>query len=132
MLCPPLGIEAICAYFTYRKVAVRLAEAGLAVLRVDYDGTGDSFGDSTEPNRVASWTDSVGSAIDTLEQIGVDRVALLGMRVGALLAALAAARRERIDALVLWDPCLTGSSFVREQQALSGSSKIWEHLCPGV
>lgn len=40
------------------------------------------------------------------------------MRVGALLGAVAAARLGSIDAVVLWDPCASARSFVREQAAL--------------
>ena len=52
VLCQPFGIEAICAYFTYRLLAERLADRGLAVLRFDYDGTGDSCGGETDPDRL--------------------------------------------------------------------------------
>ena len=51
VLCQPLGIEAICVYFSYRPLADRLAQLGLAVLRFDYDGTGDS---GKRPTPVAS------------------------------------------------------------------------------
>ncbi len=117
VLCPPLGIEGICVYFTYRRLAVRLAETGFAVLRFDYDGTGDSFGDQADPDRVEAWTKSVGEAIDLVRRMGADQTAVLGIRMGALLAA-AVAPQKAVDALVLWDPCLSGSSFLREQQAL--------------
>jgi alpha-beta hydrolase superfamily lysophospholipase len=40
------------------------------------------------------------------------------MRIGGLLAAAAAARRvAALDALVLWDPCVSGRTFLREQRA---------------
>ena len=44
VVCPPSGYEAVCAHRTLRVVAERLAERGFAVLRFDYDGTGDSAG----------------------------------------------------------------------------------------
>ncbi len=118
VLCPPLGIEAICAYFSYRALAERLVERGLAVLRFDYDGTGDSAGDDEDPGRVEAWRRSVRCAVDYLATTGVPQVGLLGMRMGGLLAADEAARRGDIDALVLWDTCVTGQSFLREQRAL--------------
>jgi alpha-beta hydrolase superfamily lysophospholipase len=118
VLCPPLGIEAICVYFSYRVLAERLAEAGIAVLRFDYDGTGDSVGDDDEPGRVEAWLGSVHAALDVLTASGVGRVGVLGMRMGALLAADEVARWGHVDALVLWDPCVTGRSFLREQRAL--------------
>jgi alpha-beta hydrolase superfamily lysophospholipase len=118
VFCPPLGIEAICAYFSYRVLAERLAERGIAVLRFDYDGTGDSVGDEDDPARVEAWLGSVRYALDYLAASGVPRMGLLGMRMGALLAANEAVGRDDLDSLVLWDPCLTGQSFLREQQAL--------------
>lgn len=117
VLCPPLGIEAICTYFSYRVLADRLAEGGLAVVRFDYDGTGDSVGDQTDPGRVAAWQRSVDDAIALLTGSGIRSIGLGGIRMGALLAADAATRTEGVRALALWDPCLSGQSFLREQTA---------------
>lgn len=118
VLCQPLGIEAICTYFSYRLLAERLAGSGLAVLRFDYDGTGDSSGHETEPDRLDAWLDSVSAATDFLLDTGVPRCALLGVRMGGVFAANEACRRGGVDALVLWDTCLSGRSFLREQQFL--------------
>ena len=118
VLCQPLGIEAICVYYTYRLLADRLAERGLAVLRFDYDGTGDSTGEETDPGRVEAWLDSVTAATDALAATGVSDIGLVGVRIGGLFAAHEAVRRDGVDALVLWDPCPSGQSFLREQRFL--------------
>jgi alpha-beta hydrolase superfamily lysophospholipase len=118
VLCQPFGIEAICAYFTYRLLAERLADRGLAVLRFDYDGTGDSCGGETDPDRLEHWLASVTVATDLLAASGVTALGLVGMRLGGLFAAHEAARRGGVDALVLWDPSLSGRSFLREQRFL--------------
>ena len=118
VLCQPLGIEAICTYFSYRLLAEELAGRGLAVLRFDYDGTGDSAGNETDPDRLDAWLDSVSAATDFLLDSGVPRCGLLGIRMGGLFAAAQACRRGGVDALVLWDTCLSGRSFLREQRFL--------------
>ncbi len=118
VLCQPLGIEAICVYYSYRLLADELAARGLAVLRFDYDGTGDSAGQETDPGRVEDWLASVGTATDTLLGTGVTRVGLVGLRIGGLFAAQEAVRRGGVDALVLWDACLSGRAFLREQRFL--------------
>jgi alpha-beta hydrolase superfamily lysophospholipase len=118
VLCQPLGIEAICVYFSYRLLAERLAQCGLAVLRFDYDGTGDSSGVEDDPDRLDAWLESVSAATDALVALGADTVGLVGVRIGALFAAHEATRRDGVDALVLWDPCLSGRSFLREQRFL--------------
>ena len=59
VLCPPLGYEYVCAHRTIRHLAEALAAAGFCVLRVDYDGTGDSSGDHDDPRRVRAWIETV-------------------------------------------------------------------------
>jgi len=117
VLCPPLGMEALCVYFTYRVLAERLAEAGIAVVRFDYDGTGDSAGDGEDPGRVEAWERSVSEAVDLATGLGAPHFGLVGVRMGALLGAAELARRGDAEALVLWDPCPSGRSFLREQRA---------------
>lgn len=118
VLCPPLGREHVNAYRTYRRLAERLAETGTAVVRFDYDGTGNSAGDHEEPGRVEAWLQSVAAAMELARRAGAPRVALVGMRAGAMLAALAAERDGNVDGLVLWDPCSSGRAFLRQQAAV--------------
>ncbi|MCU1373511.1 MAG: Alpha/beta hydrolase family protein [Actinomycetia bacterium] len=113
VLCPPTGYEAVCAHRTMRVVAERLAAMGIAALRFDYDGTGDSAGAHDDPDRVPAWLASVDRAVELLRQAGAPAVAAVGMRLGATLAAAA-----DVDALVLWDPVWSGRSFVRQLRAL--------------
>ena len=117
VICPPLGIEAICVYFSTRTLADRLAEAGIAVVRFDYDGTGDSFGAQDDAGRTPAWLGSVTAALDALRGTGIGPVGLVGIRMGALLAATIAEHDRDLAAVVLWDPCISGRSFLREQRA---------------
>lgn len=118
VLCPPLGLERTNTYLTYRRLAESLADRGLLAVRFDYDGTGDSAGDEQDPDRVRSWIGSVDRAIALATDAGCSSVALVGMRLGGLLAAHAAARSACVDTLVLWDPCPSGRGFVRELQSM--------------
>jgi len=118
ILCNPLGHEAMCAHRTYRHLAERLATAGFHALRFDYHGTGDSSGDDDEPDRVRAWLESIDAAASELRAAaGVDAVALVGLRFGATLAAVAAARRRDVESLVLWAPSPTGRAYLRELRA---------------
>jgi alpha-beta hydrolase superfamily lysophospholipase len=118
VLCPALGLEAVCAHRTFRHLAERLADAGLAALRFDYAGTGDSAGRADDPGQVGSWLASVGAAVDAVKAAGARQVVVVGMRVGATLAACALAGTSTVDGIVLWDPCPSGRAYLREQQAL--------------
>ena len=119
LLCPTIGIEAVNARDAYMYLAERLAGAGFACLRFDYDGTGDSAGGQSDPGRVAAWLRSISHAMDLLKSLGAPRISVVGMRMGATLAAETfGSGTAVVDDLVLWDPCASGRSFLREQGAL--------------
>jgi alpha/beta superfamily hydrolase len=120
VLCPPIGVEGRVSYATFRTLAERLVAAGFAVLRFDYEGTGDSAGAFGEPDRTDSWLASIACARETMRHHGAKEIAVVGMRIGATLAAIDASRREPLDALVMWDPCGSGRAFLRQQVMLNG------------
>ncbi len=119
ILCPTMGLESAYSARALRDLAHRLAASGWAALRVDYAATGDSAGTWTDPDLVPEWLRGVRGAIDYARALGAPRVAVVGLRLGATLAAAELARGGGVDDLVLWDPCATGKAFLREQRALS-------------
>jgi alpha-beta hydrolase superfamily lysophospholipase len=112
-----MGVESTCAGYTYQMLASRLSAEGFAVARVDYEGTGDSSGSGDAPDQVRRWKSSVASAVDFLRDAGAGPVSAIGMRLGATILTNVA-EECRFDALVLWDPCDSGKSFLREQRVL--------------
>jgi alpha-beta hydrolase superfamily lysophospholipase len=119
VLCPPMGEEGRAAHRTFRRLAEELAAAGIVALRFDYDGTGDSAGLQDDPDRVPGWLASIEAARQYLVDLGAPTVAAVGMRLGATLAATRSAS-DPFSSLVLWDPCLSGRTFLREGEALYG------------
>jgi pimeloyl-ACP methyl ester carboxylesterase len=121
LLCYPLGQEYMRGHRAFRQLSLLLSRAGYPVFRFDYFGTGDSAGTGEEA-MLGQWLEDVGIAIEELKDTaGVTRVSLIGLRLGAALAALAAERREDIDRLVLWDPVVRGSDYVDELLAAPGA-----------
>jgi len=117
VICHPFGQEYLRAHRPLRELAARLSEAGYHVLRFDYHGAGDSAGEAAEA-RVEGWLEDTGAAIvEVREASGSPRVALVGLRLGATLAAHAAQRMGGVDALVLWDAVTEGAAYVRELRA---------------
>lgn len=102
----PIGWELLRAHRTLRLLASRLSESGYDVLRFDYSGTGDSWGDIGDGVTAASWIRDVEEAIEEVAGMsGATRVSLIGLRQGASLAAEVAARRPRgLEHVILWDP----------------------------
>jgi alpha-beta hydrolase superfamily lysophospholipase len=118
VLCPSLGVEALVAQPAYLRLARRLETMGFAVLRFDYSATGDSSGSMEAGASIDQWVADVGFASDFIRSCGSERVGVVGLRVGATLAARSLVDHGGFDALAMWDPCATGRAFLREQQAL--------------
>src|SRR5712671_4241619 len=116
LLCHPMGNEQIFAYRTMRQLATRLVRAGFHVLRFDYFGTGDSYGDTGEGD-LASWCDDIETAIEELKEItGATKVDMVGLRLGANLSARVAFHRPgEINKLILWEP------LTADELAVAGS-----------
>jgi alpha-beta hydrolase superfamily lysophospholipase len=123
LICPPHGREDECAYRTLRVLAERLAAAGHPVLRFEFPGTGDAAGDAYMPDLVPTWEAAIAAGLDGLKaQAGCSRVAVVGLRLGALLAAGVAASRDDVAAFVAIAPPVSGRAFVREMKAFELTS----------
>jgi alpha-beta hydrolase superfamily lysophospholipase len=120
VLCPPIAYDYMCVYRSWQILADRLSGAGFDVFRFDYRGTGDSAGSADEPNQLAGWLASIPLAVEAAKsRSGAGSVVLVGMRLGATLAASAGASLEAVDQLVLWDPYRLGKAWVREVRAFA-------------
>jgi len=116
VFCNPFGEEYIHSHRAIRQAAVMLGAAGVHSLRFDYFGTGDSAGEMQDAD-LDIWNEDIRCAIQELRDIsGADRVTLVGLRLGALLAARAAVVfSDQVDRLILWDPVLEGQTYLDEQ-----------------
>ncbi len=119
VVCGPSGHEKIHSYRSLRYLAQELARIGLSVLRLDYHGTGDSAGLDEDPERVATWLENIKDAVQWLRrELGCRSISLIGLRMGATLAARVAADSP-VENLILWAPVVSGRLFVRELRAIS-------------
>ncbi|KQO71670.1 alpha/beta fold hydrolase [Methylobacterium sp. Leaf89] len=114
LLCGACGFEQMAAHRPWRALADRLAAAGCPTLRFDYPGEGNS-GDPGEV-RVSANVAAIRRAMRFLrETTGVTEIVLVGLRLGANLALLAA-QEESVDRLVLLAPAATGRAYLREMR----------------
>ncbi|GGJ30380.1 alpha/beta hydrolase family protein [Deinococcus roseus] len=86
-------------------LARRLAQLGVAALRFDYRGNGDSEGDFSEMTVTRNVEDAVHAAEYLRNYPGIDplQVRVLGFSMGGLTAILAAAGMQA-ERLLLWAP----------------------------
>jgi len=114
VLASSWGEEEQDAYAAQRALAVALARGGLGTLRFEWPDTGDSSaatGATTIADALAAFD---AAARRALALSGHERLAFVGRRLGALLAAHAALAREDVDAFVAIAPVASGAAFVHE------------------
>src|SRR5207249_3969481 len=100
VLCYPHGPDYAHAFRPFRILANRLTRAGYHVLRFDYSGTGDSCGD-VEDTSVVQWITDINCAVEQISmRLNLRAVSVVGLRLGATLAAFAAAHSQRVQNLV--------------------------------
>jgi pimeloyl-ACP methyl ester carboxylesterase len=110
----PFGYENICAHRCLRILGDRLAESGIAALRYDAPGTGDSDGEQG----LQAWKNAVADAVATARQeTGCTRVAVIGVGLGGTIALGAIDNGLDVDKLILWSAPLTGRTWLRQQRA---------------
>ena len=121
VICPPLFNEYMRTHFALRDLAISLAARGQHVLRFDYRGTGDSFGDLGEVS-VSDWLGDIALAVREGREIsGSSVVRLLGVRAGALLACRSVGALDDIHRLVLWDPVPDGAKYLQAMRRVQGA-----------
>ncbi len=114
LLVPPFAEEMNKSRRMFAMLAEQLAASGIGVLSIDLFGTGDSQGDFNDA-RWATWLSDIDCAMAFLRQRSAQRIAVLGLRAGALLA-LEFQRREPscFRAILLWQPVLNGATYMNQ------------------
>jgi pimeloyl-ACP methyl ester carboxylesterase len=115
VVCKPFGYEVMCSHTSLRVFADSAAELGVPALRFDYCGTGDSSDNDPQGNQLEEWTKDVLAAMAELQhRCGVERICLFGVRLGGLLASLAASQSKSVASLILIAPVISGRRYIRE------------------
>lgn len=106
VVCPGFAGTKCGKYRLFVSLGVALAKQGIALLRFDYRGSGDSEGEFSEATLEGEVSDTL-TCINFLAQdaqIDPSRLGLLGRSFGGIIAALAARRHSAIKSLALWAP----------------------------
>ncbi len=90
----------------FKRIARIMAEQGIATLRLDFRGSGDSDGEYQMTTFSSQISDAI-AAVRYIEEnlkhkVKTSSIGILGFSQGGLVGSCAAARDKRVDSLVLW------------------------------
>lgn len=118
LICPPVAQEYIRTYLVIRQLCFLLSAVGFHVLKFDYFAVGDSAG-SSEEGSVEQWKNDVWTAYNELKDMsGAKIVSIIGLRLGAALAAEAITDGMILKDIVLWDPVILGKNYMDDLRQL--------------
>lgn len=114
LFAAPWGLEELSTRKFFRLVADRLSHRGIASLRFDVPGTGDSLDPPSFAGGLAVWRDSLVEAAGWLKMQGFRKVILVGQGLGASLALQSSPQIADLAGLALLAPVLSGRAYLRE------------------
>jgi hypothetical protein len=124
VVCLPAPLDAAVDDGRAARLGRRLARAGVAVQRFHYRGSPASDGDPTAVTFAALVADARRAAELLAEHTGVERIGLVGARLGALVAARVGHDHPGVP-VALWEPVVDPRHLV--EQAASARSRTPLH-----
>lgn len=116
LFVPPFGEEMNHSRRVMAEAGRRLARKGIETSVVDLTGTGESSGRLADVD-LARWIDDIGVVCSALTRQPYAVVGVVGIRFGALLAAVALRRLAFDLPLIMWQPVASGADHLREMAA---------------
>jgi len=104
LFCHGFTGNRIEAHFLFVKASRALERAGIASLRFDFRGSGESEGEFRDMTQSAEISDArkALSMLARQRQIDASRLGIVGLSMGGLIAACLVGCDERIKSVVLW------------------------------
>ncbi len=96
----------------YSRTARLFAERGVASLRIEFRGSGESEGLWEDTTFTGQVSDAI-AALDfaqTLDGVDPDRIGIIGLSQGGLVGAITAGQDARVKSLVLWSAAANPAS----------------------
>jgi len=112
LICYPFFQEYIRSHRAIVQLSKQLSKAGCHVFRFDYFATGDSAGELDDVD-LSIWMDNIKQAENELIELsGVRKISIIGLRMGAVLAAQY--QSKKVKDLILWDPLTSGEQYIKD------------------
>lgn len=125
LICHGLAGHKTGKYRLYVALATRLAQSGIAALRLDFRGSGDSEGEFHEMT-LTTCVEDAALGLEFLKNhknIDVNRIGVFGRSFGGSIAIMAASRFSKVKSIALWAPVFTADPW-RELWELVKSGKL--------
>lgn len=123
LICHGLAGHKTGKYRLYVTLAKMLASVGIAALRVDFRGSGDSEGEFQEMTVKSTLSDALVS-LDWLAKnprIDAERLGIFGRSFGGSVAVMTASESQKVKSVALWAPVFNAKPW----------QKLWESLQAG-
>lgn len=129
LMCHGLAGHKTGKYRLYVHLAKMLAEAGVASLRIDFRGSGDSEGDFSDMTLEGEVSDAL-KGLDFLQKdlhLDQSRIGLFGRSVGGTVALMTARRHGGIKSLGTWAPLYDAAQWEDKWKILQSTELTPEH-----
>lgn len=120
LMCHGLAGHKTGKYRLYVLLAERLSKLGIASLRIDFRGSGDSEGSFSEMTLASEVSDAI-IALDYLRnRPDVDnvRIGMFGRSVGGMVALMTAQKAGPVKSLATWAPLFDGDQWASQWDLL--------------
>ena len=114
LLCYPAGQEYMRSHWAFRQLTNQLCRAGYHCMRFDYFGSGDSAGTGIDASLQQWQADVSAGLVELRDNSGATKLSIAGCRFGATLASITPVNETKIERLILWDPVISGKSYISE------------------
>lgn len=130
LFCHGLGGQKIGRYRLYVELSRQLALLGIATLRIDFRGCGDSEGDFADLTLEGEISDALLGMKFLQQQPNIDksRLALFGRSMGGAVAVITASRFKHIKSMCLWAPMFSAKDWEHNWQKYKTEHINPEHL----
>lgn len=129
LICHGLAGHKTGKYRLYVNLAKALAESGIAALRIDFRGSGDSEGEFSDMTLEGEVSDAL-KGLDFLYNNPLfdnSRIGLFGRSVGGTVALIAARRHGKIKSLATWAPLYDGEQWAEKWEMVQKQDLSPEH-----
>ena len=127
ILCKPIWGERIRTHSIFTNLARELASIGFTIITCDYYGDGNSGGETTELSFSSMVNDIVSLNKYLIKNYQIKEFVVLGLLIGANVAAIAEKKITGIEKMVLFEPQLNPIDNMKKILRTNLSSQMVVH-----